>query len=119
MTHQSPSTSCLSADEAGRQLAQLRQVLELVEQIAGRGGWQQRRDAALDDGARISAAYGDALSIVQRRFNALAAETAAWAASGVEALIGSSPDRPAKAAAARLAEELEDALAVLSRLVRA
>ena len=45
-----------------------------------------------------------ALPIVQRRFEALAAETALWAAAGVEALLAAGDAAPPRAAAARLAE---------------
>ena len=105
MTHQPPRPVPACAD-AGRQLMQLAQVRELVGQIAGRSA--ERSDETLDLAARISAAYADAAPIVQRRFDALAAETAAWAGAGVAALIGVQGLPPA-AAAARLFEELETA----------
>ena len=105
--------------DAGAEIAQLRQVLALVEEIAGRP--PARPDAkALDEAARVSAAYGSALPIVQKRFDALAAETANWAASGVEALMKiAQADRPTGPAAARLADELGKALARLGTIVSA
>lgn len=115
MTHQPPRLDGVSAADAGRQIAQLRQVLLLVEQIGGRGDVAAAAEAALDEAARIGAAYGDAWPIVQRRFDALVAETVAWAAAGVEALTasGGSP-----AAAARLADELDRAIADLLKLLK-
>ena len=116
MTHQASLPKALAATDPGRQLAQLRQVLTLVAQIAGRGDPGAGADTALDEAARVSTAYGDALPIVQRRFDALAAETVAWAAAGVEAL--TLARGTPTAAARRLADELEPAVAELLRLLR-
>ncbi|HEY9553699.1 hypothetical protein [Allosphingosinicella sp.] len=116
MTHQSAPLSPILAD-AGRQIAQLRQVRHLVGQIAGRSA--VAGDSALDENARVAVAYDDAMPIVRRRFDALAAETAAWAAAGVAALIAAGRDgEPPKAAAAMLADELDRALARLAVLLR-
>jgi hypothetical protein len=115
MTHQPPRLDGASPADAGRQVAQLRQVLLLVEQIAGRGDGSASVDSALDEAARIVGAYGEAWPIVQRRFDALVAETVAWAAAGVEALTLSGGS---KAAAARLADELERAIADLQGLLK-
>ncbi|TFI56915.1 hypothetical protein E2493_17770 [Sphingomonas parva] len=105
--------------DAGAEIAQLRQVLVLVEEIAGRTP-ARLDDGALDEAARVSAAYGVALPIVQKRFDALAAETATWAAAGVEALMKISADgRPTGPAAGRLADELRKALARLRDIVSA
>ena len=101
--------------DAGRQVAQLRQVLLLVEQIAGRGDPARTAEVALDEAARVAAAYGDALPVVQRRFDALVAETVAWAAAGVEALSLAGGPRPA---AARLADELAQAIDDLGELLK-
>lgn len=114
MTLQSPPPQAAAGADAGRQLAQLREVLRLVEQIAGRGS-AAGRDSALDEAIRAGAAYGDALPIVQRRFDAQVAETVAWAAAGVEALSLSGGPR---AAAARLADELKLAIEDLVKLLR-
>jgi hypothetical protein len=105
--------------DAGAEIAQLRQVLALVEEIAGRPPARPEADS-LDEAARVSAAYGHALPIVQKRFDALAGRTAIWAAAGVDALmkIGQA-GRPAGPAAARLADELRKALAQLREIVSA
>ena len=119
MTHQ-PSQRCQPAEtDAGEQVAQLRHVLSLVEQVAGRVPGTQSGDAALDQTARTSSAYWNATSIVQRRFDTLALETAAWAAEGVEALLAvENEEHPPRAAAARLADELTRALKEMTRILR-
>ncbi|MDB5697968.1 MAG: hypothetical protein JWN69_772 [Alphaproteobacteria bacterium] len=101
--------------DVGQQIARLCHVLKLVEKIAGRTPWP-RDDTTLDDHARISNAYGHAPPIVQRRFDALAGETAAWVATGVEALLAAG-DEPARAAAEQLARELDRAIAGLSKML--
>ncbi|MGE0180243.1 MAG: hypothetical protein AB7O91_10540 [Sphingomonas sp.] len=105
MTHQPPPFP-IPANEPGRQVQQLREVLALVEGIAGR-----RREPAdgLDEAARATDAYDRAPPIAQRRFDALAAESAAWAAAGVEALLAAEGRTPI-AAARRLADALGRAL---------
>jgi hypothetical protein len=112
MTHQAPALQADFSHDAAGQLSQLRQVLALVEQIAGRDG--APAEAALDEAARIDTAYADALPVVRRRFDALVAETIGWAAAGVEALARAGGPRPA---AARLANELADAIEDLLRLL--
>ena len=118
MTHQPPPPLRQPGSDPCRQLAQLREALRLVERIAGRerGGGA---DALLDEAARLSAAYDRAPPIVQRRFDALAGETAAWAAAGVEALLAAA-DRaaPPVAAAHRLADRLDGALSEMAALLR-
>ena len=119
MTHQSAPPVPTGAADPGRAVAELRHVLGLVEEIAGRPA-RGTEAQALDEAARIEAAYARGWPITQRRFERLAAETAAWAAAGVEVLILlEESKRPAKAAAARLADELVEALdrlgAVLSK----
>ncbi len=120
MTYQSPLQQLPVSVEAGRQVARLRQVLDLVEQVAGWEPDGDGRSGALDESARFSSAYVNALPVAQRRFDALADETASWAATAVEALIAheDSPTPP-RAAAARLARELDQALVDLARLIRA
>ena len=115
MSRHAPPSAAAPAGDAPRQLAQLREVLALVEQIAGRMDGARSRDAALDEAARVGAAYGQALPVAQRRFEALVAETVAWAAAGVEALTraGGSP-----AAAARLADELGETIEGLLKLLK-
>jgi hypothetical protein len=117
MTHQSPRLSMPGLADAGGQVAQLRQVLALVEEIAGRHGFT---GDGLDEAARVSAAYAHAWPVVQRRFDRAAAETAQWAAAGVETLLSlSDGGRPAAPAAAVLAEGIRDALTRLGAILRA
>lgn len=117
MTHLAPPCPAAPGTDPGRQLAQLREALQLVERIAGSGPGRQR-EALLDEAARVSDAYDRALPIVQRRFDALATETAAWAAAGVEALLAAGAAAPPRAAAARLALQLDRALDTLTALIR-
>jgi hypothetical protein len=117
MTHQSPTYSLGRPIDAGRQVAQLRHLLRLVEDLSGRPAAPDADDAALDESARFSSAYDSALPIVQRRFDALAGETAAWSAAAVEALLAAGEGR-AVPAARRLADELAKALSDLAKLLR-
>lgn len=117
MNHQAPPLPPNAGPDPGRQIAQLREALRLIERIAGRPV-APRPDDALDEAARISAAYEAALPVVQRRFEALAAETAIWAAAGVEALLSAGEGAPPSAAAARLAGRLDSALSDLAALLR-
>jgi hypothetical protein len=117
MRHQSHSHSARVPIHAGRQVAQLRHVLRLVEELAGRPPEPGVADAALDEGARIASLYDEAEPIVQRRFDILAAETAAWSAAGVEALLAAGDER-SPAAIRRLADELEKSLSDLVRMLR-
>jgi hypothetical protein len=100
--------------DAPRQVAQLRELLSLVEQIAGRPV-SAAPGAALDEAARVRTAYGDAVPVLQRRFDALLSEASAWAAAGVEALTRAGAPAPA---ARRLADELGDSIADLLRLLK-
>jgi hypothetical protein len=110
MTHQSPGYDAAGPADAGQQVARLRHVLSLVGQIAGEGE-ALSPDALLDENARIISAYSQAPSLLQRRFDALAGETATWATAGIEALLAAGDDDgPPRVAAARLARELEAAL---------
>jgi len=115
MTHQARPSPVPPGTDPGRQIAQLREALRLVERIAGRP--DTGPEVRLDEAARISEAYDRALPIVRSRFDALAAETAAWAAAGVEALLAAATSIPPRAAAERLASALERALAQLGRLL--
>jgi len=118
MTHEMLTRYLPSGADAGARLAQLRNVLGLVEQIAGRIPWPGGRDAALDEGARLSSAYDSAMPICQKRFDALAVETATWAAAGVEALLAAEDVAPPEAAAAALADELAEAIKALPKTLR-
>ena len=117
MTHQAPPCPAPRGADPGRQVAQLREALRLVERIAGRSS-AARSDASLDEAAQVSEAYDRAAPIVQRRFDALAGETAAWAAAGVEALLAAGGASPPRAAAERLADQLERSLSAMTDLVR-
>lgn len=117
MTHQAPPPTPLAGPDPGRQVARLNEALRLIEHIAGRPA-SPRHDEALDEAARISAAYDAALPVAQRRFEALAAETAIWAAAGVEALLAAGEAEPPRAAAARLAGQLDAALKALAACLR-
>ena len=115
MTQQQPPLYAPGLADAGAQIAQLRQVLTLVEEMAGRTP-RPPGDEALDEAARVSAAYARALPIDQKRFDGLAGETARWAAAGMEALLRlEEAGMPVRAAAGRLAEELEKGLAQLAQ----
>ncbi len=116
MTHQSPTHFPRTPIDAGGQVAQLRHVLRLVGELAGRRAARGADEAALDESARISSAYDRALPIVRRRFDALAGETAAWSAAAIEALLLAG-DQRSPAAARRLADELEAALRKLTALL--
>jgi hypothetical protein len=117
MTHQSHGQFAGAPLDAGRQFAQLRHVLGLVEELAGRAT-RGRADDALAEGAEVSGVYLNALPIVRRRFDALAAETTAWSAAGVEALLRAGELR-SRAAASQLANELQRSIADLLKLLRA
>ena len=117
MSYQSPTQFARQPIDAGRQLAQLAHVLALVEELAGRPQASPDQDGALEQSAQASGFYSDALPIVRRRFDALAAETAAWSAAGVEALLAAGEKR-SRAAARRLADELQAAVGDLRKLLR-
>ena len=111
----SPSTPPGLAD-AGAQVAQLRRVLALVEELAGQSGGE----CALDEAARTRAAYEDALPVDQRRFDRRAARAIASAAAGAEALLAGDEESAGRTAAAgRLSDELRQALSELAAIVRA
>ena len=116
---QQPAPLLHGTADAGGEIAQLRHVLALVEELAGRAGGPAA-DPELDEAARVSAAYEAAQPIVQRRFETLAAHTARWAAAGVAALVAlRDRERPVEPAAARLADELRKALGRLRAIVSA
>ncbi len=120
MTHQSFADTHESPIGAGAHVAHLRHLLSIVEELAhlarrGGAGYE-----ALDQAARISAAYDRSSPLVRRRFDALADETVTWTAAAVEALLAAQEaGETPRAAAAQLARELEAALAQLARTLRA
>jgi hypothetical protein len=101
--------------DAGDQIARLRHILALVEELAGENG---EATDALDDAARVSAAYARALPIDQARFDSRASEIARWANAGVQALLAlDERGLPCRAAASTLAAALDGAVAALARTV--
>lgn len=83
------------------QIAQLRAIHALVDELAGNA--PERVGAVAD----IDRLYDRASSIAQRRFDALAGETAAYAAAGLSALIaGRSAGGMVAGAAAHLARAM-------------
>jgi hypothetical protein len=118
MTHQPAYTYAPGLADAAGQVGQFRQILSLVEEVAGRG--RPRSDSELDEAARISAAYQAAPPVAQRRFDKIADETERWAAAAVETLLRlRDQGRPHQAAAGRLAAELRLALKRMKTAVRA
>jgi hypothetical protein len=104
--------------DAGAQVAQLRHMLDIVAAMAGKPS--TTRELALDEAARISAAYAAALPIDQKRFDRAASRATAAATAGAEALIDlEERGRPTAPAAARLAEELGRSLAALREALSA
>jgi hypothetical protein len=120
MTHQSFDSPAARPIEAGAHVAHLRHVLGIVHEMAEfaeRGGAAYH---ALDQAARISAAYERSLPVVRRRFDALAEETVTWTSAALAALqTARLSGNPPRAAAAQLAQELDDTLAALARMVGA
>lgn len=117
MKYQPPFQPTGLAD-AGAEVARLRHVQTLVREIAGLPTGRFR--GAMDESARVSAAYVCALPIVQRRFEEEAASIARWSRAGLEALLElDESGRPVEAAARRLAEELQSALSALATIVDA
>ena len=118
MTQQQHAFGDSTISDAGRHYARLDDVRGLVEKIAGRP--VHPRDRALDESARVSSAYDGASPLVQRRFDTLACEMSGWAAAAMDALAAADdPRRKPNIAARRLAEELDDAMADLKKLLRA
>lgn len=104
-------------NDAGRHYARLRHVLGLVEQIAGEKS--ALADAPADESTRISIAYQRAPQIARRRFDTLVAEASAWTSSGIDALAAvSDPAHQPRSAAGRLAEEIDQALGEMTRVLR-
>ncbi len=104
--------------DAGRHYARLASLLDLADQIAGRP--PKARGRALDETARLIGAYEAASPIARRRFDTLASEAAVWAAAAADALArAAAPARQPKAAALRLADELDQAMAEMRRLLGA
>jgi hypothetical protein len=117
MTHQAAYRYAPGLADAAGQIGQFRQILSLVDEVAGRG--RAHSDPELDEAARISVAYENAPPVAQRRFDAIAEETERWAAAAVETLLRlRDQDRPHRAAAGRLAAELRLAIKRMKAAVR-
>ena len=115
MTRQVPHIEAVRGSAAD--VAELRQVLCLVSEMAGR---PLPSSDALDEDARMAAAYAEALPIVRVCFDRLGAETTARATAGIKALIAiRDSGRPTRAAAARLADSLAGSLGRLADILRA
>ena len=107
--------------DAGRDLARLHHLSGLIAQMAGRPAPAIDRpiDQALDRNASVSGAYGSMSPVAQRRFDAMVAETLAWAVTGLDALARvKDPRHQPRAAARRLADDLERTLADIAALLR-
>lgn len=95
------------------QIAQLRAIRALVDELAGNAppGQQTAR-------GDLDLRYDRAPSIAQRRFDALAGETAAYAAAGLSALIaGRGAGGLVNGAAAHLAREMERSIRRMEMLL--
>lgn len=109
---QSAQRSAASTDDAAQRLGRLVGALGLVEQLAGESGELPA------DPIAIAAGYQQAGPIARRRFDALIAETAAFAAAGIEILLRQRQGRgECRVAAARLANEMRTAIAEMIALV--
>lgn len=96
------------------QLAQLRAIQALVDELAGTA-----RGYAPGESGDLDARYDIACPIAQSRFDALASETAAFAAAGLSALIaGQSAGAAGSAGAALLAREMDRAIRKMEALLR-
>lgn len=116
MTHQAPPASAVPGGDPGRKIASLHEILSLVRELAGDGA-DPNRDAMLDEAATVSSLYERASPVAQRRFDGHAAEIAAWAAAGVEALVATGA-APRSSAARRLAQRLDESLERLTGSLR-
>jgi hypothetical protein len=113
MSNLSPSPIADARPAPAEQVAQLRAIRALVDELAG------------NVPARIETPHGDldrlydrAPSIAQRRFDALAGETAAYAAVGLSALIaGRGAGGMVDGAAAHLAREMERSIRRMETLL--
>ena len=116
MTHQAPPSPASAGPDPGRQVAQLREALRLVERIAGRAGAaRSRRSTRPRASPAPMTSPCRSCSAASRRSPQ---ETAFWAAAGVEALLAAGEADPPRAAAARLARRLDAALSEMAALLR-
>jgi hypothetical protein len=105
--------------DAGERIASLRGILALVERMGAGDTDPTPSDEALDEAARLSAAYADAPAVSRRRFDALAEDTTAYAAAGIAALMRARGSDGARSAARLLAGEMRRSIAALAAILRA
>lgn len=121
--HQAPAFAEGPEAEAARALLRLRDVLALVERMAGVDAPSARRDPiderALDEGAALALAYAHAPSVARRRFDALAGEAAGFAAAGLRALIEHKQrsGRECAPAARQLARDMRSSIEAMTRMI--
>lgn len=117
MTRHQTTRPASPDDRPGQQLARLRAVLALVESMAG---IESAGAVDLGDGAALEDRYASAPGAARRRYDALAGETAAFAAAGIEALIRArvEPVADVSRPAARLAQEMRGSIRTMERLIR-
>lgn len=97
-----------------QQIVELRTIQGLVRELAGMSG-QEGGDAHEE---ALNCRYDGAPPLIQRRFDALAGEAAAFAAAGLSALIeGRQLGNGASAAAGHLAREMERSIHAMESLL--
>ncbi|MCJ8156709.1 hypothetical protein [Sphingomonas sp. LaA6.9] len=97
-----------------QQLTELRAIQALVNELAG--ACLPTPFATAD--VAFDTRYDSAPPLVQRRFDAVAGETAAYAAAGLTALIaGRKQGAGATAAAAHLAREMEKSIRAMEKIL--
>jgi hypothetical protein len=95
------------------QVAQLRAIRALVEELAG-----TQAGGAFESADDLDRRYDAASPIAQRHFDALAGEITAYAAAGLSALItGRSSGGDVQGAAAHLAREMERSIRRMEGLI--
>lgn len=125
MTHyQAPILVDDTEGEAAQSLLRLRNVLTLVEQIAGDerpSNIPVHLDEQLDNEATLALAYATASSVTRRRFDALAGEAASFASAGLSALIQHKQrmGRDCHAGARQLATDMRHSIEAMTRMIEA
>lgn len=112
MNQQSSSSISTAPLSPGSQISELRAILGLVHTLAGNEGGIERPEPADAD-----IRYASAAPLVRRRFDALAAETAAFSATGLSALIGGRERGDTRAAAAFLARTMDRAILRMEKML--
>lgn len=97
-----------------QQLTELRAIQTLVNELAGIATLSENNDP----NPELDTRYDSAPPLAQRRFDAVAGETAAFAAAGLTALIaGRRQGAGANAAAAHLAREMERSIRAMEKIL--